>query len=610
MSSQTVFVTKATTDFTCYVDLLQDNSGTNPGDPLTGLVYNSTGLVCYYVRPLAAAVQLTLATQTVTGAHSDGGFVEVSAANTPGKYRLDFSDAILATGVDYATIELSGYADLAPHTIHVVLTDIDLYDGVRGGLTALPASGTLAVNPTLAAVTHTGAVIPTVSTLTGHTPQTGDAYAIVSDVAYGNAQLVRSTTPANTYNIDANGRADVGSWLGTAVTTSSITNKPETDMYSISNDAGAANRLELFSEFGGYTDGFVHINTVNGAAGTDDYENGTELNDVDSLADAITIAISIGLFKFKVSNDSSITFVEAHASEVWDSQGATLVIGSGAGNDVSKTHFYHFSTISGVGTCPTGEAHVNGGHVGNLELGIGHLTGCALTGTYTLGAAANHVVERCYQENGTASIFDMNSLGGSHLSIMSHNGSVTINNILAGDTIELNGNFGDIILNGADATVDITGIAATVTDNRTGTPLGTDSSVKASEVALILADTNELQGNQGNWVTATGFATETKQDIIDTNVDTILAGVTVTDAGGNKIADHVLRRAFATAAASADGDAKSFRSLLGAIAKLVNKVSISGTTLTITEADDATSLGTQTLTTDAAADPITGADTD
>lgn len=30
---------------------------------------------------------------------------------------------------------------------------------------------------TLAAVTHTGAVIPTVTTLTGHTPQTGDAYA-------------------------------------------------------------------------------------------------------------------------------------------------------------------------------------------------------------------------------------------------------------------------------------------------------------------------------------------------------------------------------------------------------------------------------------------------
>ena len=91
--------------------------------------------------------------------------------------------------------------------------------------------------------------------------------------------------------------------------------------------------------------------------------------------------------------------------------------------------------------------------------------------------------------------------------------------------------------------------------------------------------------------------------------DTGAAGVVLSAAQMNKIADHILRRAFATAAASSDGDAKSFRSLLGAVAKLVNKVAISGTTLSIYEADDSTSLGSQTLTTDAAAEPITGADT-
>lgn len=90
-------------------------------------------------------------------------------------------------------------------------------------------------------------------------------------------------------------------------------------------------------------------------------------------------------------------------------------------------------------------------------------------------------------------------------------------------------------------------------------------------------------------------------------VSEIWAGITA--AAGRFIADHTLRRSFASAAASSDGDAKSFRSLLGAVAKLVNKISISGTTLTVTEADDTTSLGTQTLTTSAAAEPITGADT-
>jgi len=77
----------------------------------------------------------------------------------------------------------------------------------------------------------------------------------------------------------------------------------------------------------------------------------------------------------------------------------------------------------------------------------------------------------------------------------------------------------------------------------------------------------------------------------------------------NKIADHILRRTFANAIGSSDGDTKGFRSLLGAIAKLVNKVSIAGATLTVTEDDDTTSLGTQTVVTDATADPITSVDT-
>lgn len=77
----------------------------------------------------------------------------------------------------------------------------------------------------------------------------------------------------------------------------------------------------------------------------------------------------------------------------------------------------------------------------------------------------------------------------------------------------------------------------------------------------------------------------------------------------NKIADHTLRRSWATAGASSDGDAKSFRSLLGAVAKLVNKFAISGATATVYEADDSTSLGTQTVGTTSGVDPITSLDT-
>jgi len=93
-------------------------------------------------------------------------------------------------------------------------------------------------------------------------------------------------------------------------------------------------------------------------------------------------------------------------------------------------------------------------------------------------------------------------------------------------------------------------------------------------------------------------------DVLDVNI----VGITGTVA--NKIADHTIRRSFANAADSSDGDAKSFRSLLGGVAKLVNKITSSGGTLTIYEEDDSTSLGTQTITENAAALPIITLDTD
>ena len=43
----------------------------------------------------------------------------------------------------------------------------------------------------------------------GGTAQTGDAYAVVAHTDYGNAKLVRSTTPTNTLAVDASGRVDL-----------------------------------------------------------------------------------------------------------------------------------------------------------------------------------------------------------------------------------------------------------------------------------------------------------------------------------------------------------------------------------------------------------------
>ena len=123
---------KVSIDVSVYVFIQDSRSSIGAG--LTGLVYNSSGLVCYYVRPLAAAAALTLATQTVTGAHSDGGFVEVDATNMPGIYRLDLSDAVCATGVNFVKIMLKGAVNMVPKMLDIQLSTFDLNTALTAAL--------------------------------------------------------------------------------------------------------------------------------------------------------------------------------------------------------------------------------------------------------------------------------------------------------------------------------------------------------------------------------------------------------------------------------------------------------------------------------------------
>lgn len=116
-------ILKNSTDVTLLI-FIQDSTSTT-GKGLTGLVWNTSGLTCYYARAKTAAAALALATQTVAGAHTDGGFKEIDATNMPGWYRLDLSDAIVATGVDSVALHLHGAANMCATPIELHLTDYD-----------------------------------------------------------------------------------------------------------------------------------------------------------------------------------------------------------------------------------------------------------------------------------------------------------------------------------------------------------------------------------------------------------------------------------------------------------------------------------------------------
>ena len=157
------------TDQTIDVFILDSASTTGAGK--TGLAYNTASLTCYYRKnATGSATALTLATQTVGGAHSDGGFVEIDSTNMPGWYRLDLSDTIVAT---------SGFADVV----------------LRG------ASGMVQCNVTI------------------------PIWAVNPMSANGFMTGVNSVAPPSNWNltsIDANGRLDVIKIAGTTQTAGDI----------------------------------------------------------------------------------------------------------------------------------------------------------------------------------------------------------------------------------------------------------------------------------------------------------------------------------------------------------------------------------------------------
>lgn len=170
-----ISVKAGTTSLIVNVFIMDSSSTTGAGK--TGLAYNTASLTAYYCLAGAAAVAITLATQTVTGAYSSGGFVEIDATNMPGWYRLDVPNAAIASG-RFSSIHLKGASGMAPLPLEIELTAVDNSDAVRFGLTALPnaaaaASGGLWIlgSNNTAAITigalTVGAIAGTTLTLSG-----------------------------------------------------------------------------------------------------------------------------------------------------------------------------------------------------------------------------------------------------------------------------------------------------------------------------------------------------------------------------------------------------------------------------------------------------------
>ncbi len=123
-------VVKDSTNESVVIRIIDESDGT----PETGVEHNTSGIDLWYRREGATKTSITeAALSALDDAHSDGGIEHIG----DGYYRLDLPDAAFADGANGVAVggTVTGMVVIG---CYVPLLDVDPYDSVRGGLTALP----------------------------------------------------------------------------------------------------------------------------------------------------------------------------------------------------------------------------------------------------------------------------------------------------------------------------------------------------------------------------------------------------------------------------------------------------------------------------------------
>jgi hypothetical protein len=141
---------------------IADSASSPVGMGKTGLTNATTGLKIYYQRRGEAPVAISLVNLTspliATSAWTSGGFKEIDATNTPGRYRLDVPNAAFASGNTRVTITVTGAGTIDDE---VSVIDLVAYDPTTVDKTgfSLSAAGIQGIWDALtSALTTTGSV--------------------------------------------------------------------------------------------------------------------------------------------------------------------------------------------------------------------------------------------------------------------------------------------------------------------------------------------------------------------------------------------------------------------------------------------------------------------
>lgn len=563
-------VTKDSTDYSCTIRIVDSTDGT----PETGVVFNTAGIDLWYRRPGGAHTSITEVTQTEGGAHTDGGFVHIS----DGYYRLDLPDAAVATGVDYVDVggTVTGMVVIGGR---IRLTDFDLSDSVRGGLTALPNAAADAAG---------GLVISDAGGLDVDTLNS-NVSAILADT--GTDGVVVATASKTGYRLSATGVDDIFDEPLSGHTTAGSFGAAAYVIRSNTAQAGATSTITLDASASA-TDDFYNNQRIFIVSGTGAGQ-GTYITDYNGTTKVATVQDS---WRTNPSSDSVFVIVPAGgipgasaptaadvADAVWDEPwadhnteasmgalmgtlgmhegtaqaGASTTITLDATGSSATDDFYNYAMIYIIAGTGAGQARQISDYVGSSKVAT-----VSLAWTTTPSTDSQYVIQAWGVDAATvASIAD----GVWDEARSGHQAA---------------GTFGEYVL--ADAT----------------RVSGSNSAADGLEAAVsgatpLPANVTQVGGVSEDLPTATALA------IVDSNVDAILVDTDTTIPGLisalNDITVSDVLTTQMTESYATDGTAPTLAQALFAIQQFLFDKDVSGTTLTVRQLDGTTSAMTFTL---------------
>jgi hypothetical protein len=265
----------------------------------------------------------------------------------------------------------------------------------------------------------------------------------------------------------------------------------------------------------------IWIDPVNGTNASV-YPYGTQSNPVNSWSNAKILADNYGFRDIRIRGtvtlDADLQGFIVKGGNITD----TLLT---AGYDLTGSTFSEMNmggASTGIHACETvnlldGTTGLNGSYVT-----------CGFAGAMTLEDGASVLLSRCVSNIAGLTAPQITHGTNTQLSVRSYNGGLLLSGSTAGcnTTLEYNAGKANLDVSNTGGVISVRGIPKTaITDNSAGATIDLDASFENevmrgtdganttapdnASIAGILADTSELQTNQGNWITATGFSTPT-----------------------------------------------------------------------------------------------------